>query len=132
MIVGIGTDITNIDRFEKLYTKYQDRFISKILTPFELIQFTKRHTRETKLGFLAKRFAAKEAFSKALGTGFTDKVAFKDIYTFRDRKGCPGIEVSQRLSEHINSLYGEGNYSFHLTLADDFPSAIAFVIIEKN
>ncbi|MBT4989193.1 MAG: holo-ACP synthase [Rickettsiales bacterium] len=132
MIIGIGTDITNIDRFEKLYEKYQDRFISRILTPFELIQFSKRKTKDSKLGFLAKRFAAKEAFSKALGTGFTDKVSFKDIYTYRDRNGRPGIEVSQSLNEYIQKLFGSGEYNFHLTLADDFPSAIAFVIIEKQ
>jgi holo-[acyl-carrier protein] synthase len=132
MIVGIGTDITNIDRFQKLYEKYSDRFISKILSPFELIQFSKRTDYQAKLGFLAKRFAAKEAFSKALGTGFTDKVVFKDIYTYRDKRGCPGIEVSKKLQDYIKSLHGKGEYKFHLTLADDFPSAIAFVIIERS
>ena len=132
MIIGIGTDITNIDRFEKLYAKYKDRFISKILTPFELIQFTKRNTMETKIRFLAKRFAAKEAFVKALGTGFTDKVVLKDIYTYRDQNGRPGLEVSENLNDYIKTLYGNGKYHFHLTLADDFPSAVAFVVIEKE
>lgn len=130
MIIGIGSDITNINRFENLYKKYEDKFISRILTPFELIQFTKRKNYQSKLGFLAKRFAAKEAFVKAIGTGFTSQITMQDIYTFRDRNGRPGIEVSSKLHDFMIAKYGDKKFNIHLSLSDDFPNALAFVVID--
>ncbi len=124
MIIGIGTDIVNIDRIERIYNKFGDDFVNKNFHTLEVTQF-KALTKSSKLGYLAKRFAAKEAVAKALGTGIGNGLAFKDIAIVNNDLGAPQVLISNPLYPDINE------YTMHISLSDDYPFAVAFVTIVK-
>jgi len=126
MIVGIGTDVCSIERIAKSLERFGERFVKRILTPDEIPRFER--TRD-KAGHLAKRFAAKEAFSKAIGTGIHAPFTWHCISVTRNPKGKPGIKPNAIMEKHLNKL---GVTHFHLSLTDDAGVAVAFVVLEAE
>jgi holo-[acyl-carrier protein] synthase len=126
VIFGIGTDIVSIKRIDDNLEKYGDRFARRILTQEELAGY-----QETvrKSHFLAKRFAAKEAAAKALGTGFRDGLNLQDFSVSNDELGKPVLEFSPRAREELKS---RGIGSCHLSLSDEHDYAVAFVTFENQ
>lgn len=124
MIYGIGVDIIHQVRIEKVLQHYPLLFPKKILTPRELQKYPDKIERQ--INFLSKRFAAKEAFAKALGTGFGKNLHFHDIEIFKNEHGQPYYQYAHRLS--VDYSIAE---SF-LSIADDTPNVIAFCILLKN
>ncbi len=125
MIHGIGTDIVAIARIEASLARFGDKFAQRILASEELQAFTDSMSPAS---FLAKRFAAKEAAVKALGTGFRDGVSLGQIAVSNDLHGKPILSFSGRALEVCNSLgVGEG----HLSLSDEKDYAIAFVTLMR-
>lgn len=129
MIIGLGSDLCNIERIQNSLDRFGTRFENRVFTDIELQKAGRRpHTRA---GTLAKRFAAKEAFSKAVGTGFKAGVFMKDIGVVNSRSGAPTLALTGGARARLDSLVPAGHYAkVHLTLTDDHPWAQAFVIIE--
>lgn len=129
MIVGLGSDLCNIERIEKSLARFGARFEHRIFTEIERDKAARRPF--TKAGTYAKRFAAKEAFSKAVGTGFKAGVFMKDIGVVNARSGAPTLALTGGAKARLDALIPEGHAAnIHLTLTDDHPWAQAFVIIE--
>jgi holo-[acyl-carrier protein] synthase len=128
MILGIGSDIANIERIQHSLDRWGDRFLKRVFTEVERAKAASRpHTRA---GTLAKRFAAKEAFSKALGTGFRCGVFMKDIGVVNLPSGKPTLSVTGGAKARLDALAPEGHaIDIHLTMTDDHPWAQAFVIL---
>ena len=125
MIYGTGVDIIKVSRIEKVIKRWGDRFIDRVFTPDEKVFCLKR---VRPYPAFALRFAAKEAFSKALGTGMKKGVFWKDIEVFHFKSGKPGLYVygtSASLCEK------EGIKFFHVSLSDEDEYGIAMVILEK-
>ena len=125
MIVGVGTDLVERVRIEKSYKRYGNRFAVKILGSTELQDFSRV---KFKAAFLAKRFAAKEAVAKALGTGMRDGVHFSGIEVTHDHRGQPGVYLSGGAAYRADEL---GIKQWHLSLSDERQHALAFAIAEK-
>ena len=128
MIVGFGSDLCNIERIQKSLDRFGDRFLDRVFTDIERAKAASRpHTRA---GTLAKRFAAKEAFSKAVGTGFKRGVYMKDIGVVNLASGQPTLRLSGGAKARLDALAPEGHaVDIHLTMTDDHPWAQAFVIL---
>jgi len=127
MIVGIGTDVCSVERVAGVLERHGERFVRRILTPAERERY--QRTRD-KAGHLAKRFAAKEAFSKAVGTGFKRGVFMKDIGVVNASSGAPTIIATGGARARLDALAPEGHaIDIHLTMTDDHPWAQAFVIL---
>ncbi len=143
MIIGVGTDIVEIARIEKLLKKSGNKFIDRILTDSEkliaparkesffpnvikrsrihLLNNRRVEVKDNKfISYLAKRWAAKEAISKALGTGIGSKLSFKDIEISKDSEGKP-----------LASIKGRSDITIHLSISDELKYATAFAVIEK-
>ena len=125
-IYGIGIDLCEIERVEESLDKLGERFADKILAPQEKSQFL---SHKFKGRYLAKRFAAKEAFAKALGTGIAEGVILPDIEVINDAKGKPSIHVHGEALEKVKQIAGA---SIHLSISDEKDYAIAQVIIESS
>ena len=125
-IFGIGTDIINIKRMEKSIKKNGDNFINKVFSKNEIL-YCKR--KKNPFPFYAKRFAAKEALSKALGTGIRKGINFKNIDISNDNFGKPSIELKGTTAAFLKKKIKTKKYSIHLSLSDDIPWAQATVII---
>lgn len=123
MIYGIGTDIVHITRMRESLEKYGDKFARRILTESEFDEFNKVNN---KTAFLAKRFAAKEATAKAMGTGFSDGLSLQHIGVVHDDAGKPLLEFLSVADEFIkkNNIKQK-----HLSLADERDYAVAFVTL---
>lgn len=129
MIVGLGSDLCNIERIQASLDRFGERFERRVFTDRERAKAARRPF--TKAGTLAKRFAAKEAFSKAVGTGFRRGVFMKDIGVVNAPSGAPTLELSGGAQAALDALVPSGHKPhIHLTLTDDHPWAQAFVIIE--
>jgi holo-[acyl-carrier protein] synthase len=129
MIVGLGSDLCNIERIEKSLERFGARFEQRVFTEVERAKAARRPF--TKAGTYAKRFAAKEAFSKAVGTGFKAGVFMKDIGVVNAPSGAPTLALTGGARARLDALIPEGHAAnIHLTLTDDHPWAQAFVIIE--
>ena len=128
MIVGIGSDLCNIERIEKSFARFGDRFLQRVFTEVEQAKAASRpHTRA---GTLAKRFAAKEAFAKAVGTGFKRGVFMKDIGVVNAPSGAPTLHLTGGARARLDALAPAGHaVDVHLTMTDDHPWAQAFVIL---
>lgn len=128
MIIGLGSDLIDIRRIENSLTRHGDRFVNRIFTEVEQAKSDKRKNRAASY---AKRFAAKEACCKALGTGISNGVFWRDMGVVNDKNGKPTMKLTngaaKRLAEIIPSGYEP---VVHVTITDDFPLAQAFVIIE--
>ena len=127
MIIGIGNDICDIRRIEKTLARFGDRFLNKVFTAEEQ---RKARSRANVAGTLAKRFAAKEAMSKALGTGFQAGVHLKDIGVVNAPTGRPTVVLTGGAARHLRHLTPPGYTArIDLTLTDEYPLAEAIVII---
>ena len=124
MIYGIGIDVVEPPRVARLRDEYGERFARRVLTPLEWPGYLR--TARPVL-FLANRFAAKEAFSKAMGTGFRYPVTLQCISVVQNRAGKPSLEFHPRLQELITSLGIRGH---HLTISDERSLACACVVLE--
>ena len=126
-ILSIGFDATEIPRIQNTMDQFQDRFLKRCFTHEEL-RLAKMHKKPT--SFLAKRFAAKEALVKALKTGFTEKVFFKDIEVVKNTRGDVDIQLKHGALEALMALIPAGlKPKIHLSLSDDSTRAYAWVII---
>lgn len=129
MIIGLGSDLCNIERIAHSLERFGDRFEQRVFTEVERAKAARRPY--TKAGTYAKRFAAKEAFSKAVGTGFRAGVFMKDIGVVNSRSGAPTLALTGGAKKRLDALTPAGYEAVvHLTLTDDHPWAQAFVIIE--
>jgi len=124
MITGIGTDVVHIDRVKKVLDRYGQRFVNRILTPEERVRYERT---KAKANHLAKRFAAKEAFSKAIGTGIRSPFRWHSVTVTRDPRGKPMLKPDSRMSRY---LADNGITHFHVSLTDDAEIAMAFVVLE--
>jgi len=129
VIIGLGSDLCNIERLAKVLERHGDRFERRVFTDVERAKANGRPF--TKAATLAKRFAAKEAFSKAVGTGFRAGVFLKDVGVVNAPGGAPTLALSGGAATRLAALVPPGHKAvIHLTLTDDQPWAQAFVIIE--
>ncbi|SCW74315.1 holo-[acyl-carrier protein] synthase [Sphingobium faniae] len=129
MIIGLGSDLCNIERIQGSLDRFGERFEQRVFTDMERAKANRRPF--TRAGTLAKRFAAKEAFSKAVGTGFRRGVFMKDIGVVNGPSGAPTLALTGGALDRLQSLVPVGYRPVvHLTLTDDHPWAQAFVIIE--
>ena len=126
MIFGIGTDIVRIERMQQSLDRHGDKFAERILSSEEFKDYQKT---EQSARFLAKRFAAKEATAKAMGTGFRDGLSLKHIFVGHDQLGKPVLNYSDRASEFINE--NSINES-HISIADEQEYAVAFVTLMRE
>ena len=128
MIVGIGSDLCNIERIENSLARFGDRFLNRVFTDVERAKAASRP--HTIAGTLAKRFAAKEAFSKAVGTGFKRGVHMKDIGVVNAASGAPTLQLTGGARARLDDMAPAGHaVDIHLTMTDDYPWAQAFVIL---
>ena len=128
MIVGIGSDLCNIERIQKSLDRWGDKFLNRVFTDTERAKAARRPF--TSAGTLAKRFAAKEAFSKAVGTGFKRGVYMKDIGVVNLPSGAPTLYLTGGARARLDALAPAGHViDVHLTMTDDHPWAQAFVIL---
>lgn len=131
MIIGMGSDLCNIERIQASLDRFGERFEQRVFTEIERAKANRRPF--TKASTLAKRFAAKEAFSKAVGTGFRAGVFMKDIGVVNAVSGAPTLALTGGARAKLDSLVPAGhNAMVHLTLTDDHPWAQAFVVIEAR
>ncbi|HMP56776.1 MAG TPA: holo-ACP synthase [Novosphingobium sp.] len=131
MIIAIGSDLCNIERVQRSLDRFGERFEQRVFTEVERAKAARRPY--TKAGTLAKRFAAKEAFSKAVGTGFKAGVFMKDIGVVNAPSGAPTLALTGGAAARLAQLVPEGHKAVvHLTLTDDHPWAQAFVVIEAR
>ena len=131
MILAIGSDLCNIERIQASLARWGERFENRVFTEVERAKGNSRPF--TKAGTLAKRFAAKEAFSKAVGTGFKRGVFMKDIGVVNARSGAPTLQLTGGAAARLAAITPQGHEAvIHLTLTDDHPWAQAFVVIEAR
>ncbi|MDO6483967.1 holo-ACP synthase [Shimia thalassica] len=130
MIIGIGTDLANIDRIAQTLERFGDRFRNRVFTDTEQ---GKAERRRDVAGTYAKRWAAKEACSKALGTGLSMGIAWKDMSVTNMNTGQPVMHVTGWAEKRLKEMTPEGHEAtIHVTLTDDHPWAQAFVVIEAR
>ncbi len=126
MIHGIGSDIVEYARFERMLARYGDRFAQRVLSRDEMTEFGSSPDRAR---LLAKRFAAKEAFAKAVGSGLREPVSLSRISIAHDRLGKPMLQFDPVLSTHLAQL---GISRYHLSISDERNVIVAFVVLENN
>ena len=125
-IIGIGVDIVDNNRFKKFINN--TKFINRICSQKE-INILKN--KKNKLLFLSKRFSAKEAFVKSLGTGFRNNLCFTDISILNDKKGKPYFMFNKKLKNVLKEKYKLKNFKAHLSLSDEKKHSISYVILQK-
>ena len=131
MILGIGTDLIDIRRVEKVYNRFGERFLKRCFTDIEQAKANRRKGANTHIDTLAKRFAAKEAMSKALGTGFSQGVFHKDMGVENNALGQPSFVLTGGAQKRLEVMIPENMIAnLHITLTDEPPLAKAIVIIE--
>ena len=130
MILGIGTDLANIERIQGTLDKFGERFVNRVFTDIEQ---AKAERRADTAGTYAKRWAAKEACSKALGTGLRMGIAWKDMSVSNLDTGQPVMQVTGWAKDRLDKMTPPGHEAIiHVTLTDDHPWAQAFVLIEAR
>ena len=128
MIIGLGSDLCDIRRIEKTLERFGDRFVARVFTPIEQ---RKAESRAHRAATYAKRFAAKEACAKALGTGFSRGVFLKDIGVVNGPSGAPTLALTGGAAQRLAALVPKDHdVKIHLTLTDEAPLAMAVVVIE--
>ncbi len=128
MIIGIGSDLCDIRRIQETLDRFGDRFKNRVFTEIE----RSRSDRKAEPAWsYAKRFAAKEACAKALGTGIRSDVYWRDMGVVNLKSGQPTLALTGNAAEHLKRLVPQGHEArIHLTLTDEYPYSQAFVIIE--
>ena len=124
--IGIGVDIVENNRFKKLIKK--KKFINRICSSREIINFKKKNN---KISYLSKRFSAKEAFVKALGSGFRNELCFNDISILNDKKGKPYFLFNQKIKNILKNKYKLIKFKALLSLSDEKKYSISYVILQK-
>ncbi|MGQ9369941.1 holo-ACP synthase [Azospirillum sp. A39] len=137
MILGIGNDLADISRIEKTLERFGDRFLDRVFTPAERAKAERRVGKggrhDARVATYAKRFAAKEACAKALGTGFRDGVFWRDMGVVNLPSGQPTLVLTGGALERLRQITPPGmNARIHLTLTDEYPLAEAVVIISAE
>ncbi len=128
MIIGVGADLCDIRRIEQSLVRFGDRFKQRCFTPLERARSDRKPDAAWSY---AKRFAAKEACAKALGTGMRADVYWRDMGVVNKPSGQPTMALTGHASEHLQRLTPPGHdVVIHLTLSDEHPYALAFVVIE--
>jgi holo-[acyl-carrier protein] synthase len=128
MIIGIGNDLIDITRVERVLERHGERFIQRVFTPVEIAKSERRRMRAASY---AKRFAAKEACAKALGTGMSAGVFWRDMGVVNLPSGKPTMALTGGAAKRLQSLLPPGHRAvIHVTITDEFPLAQAYVIIE--
>jgi holo-[acyl-carrier protein] synthase len=128
VILGLGSDLCNIERIQASLDRFGDRFVERVFTDVERAKADKRVM--TRAATYAKRFAAKEAFSKAIGTGFNQGVFLKDIGVVNLPSGAPTLALTGGAKAKLDAMTPPGHaVDIHVTLTDDHPWAQAFVIL---
>ena len=131
MILSIGSDLCNIERIQNSLNRFGERFENRVFTEVERAKAARRPF--TRAGTYAKRFAAKEAFSKAVGTGFKAGVFMRDIGVVNAPSGAPTLNLTGGAAARLAAITPAGHEAvIHLTLTDDHPWAQAFVVIEAR
>ena len=125
-IIGNGVDIVDNKRIEKLLLN--NNFLNRIFTNSEIKSSKKS---QNKINFFAKRFAAKEAFVKALGTGFRNNINFSDIEIINNKKGKPEIKISKKIKNLISRKFKSKKPKIYVSLSDEKKHSIAYVILEN-
>jgi len=125
-IYGIGVDLVNAERIQYLYQKYGDRFSKRILDDDEMMFFKKTKNKER---YLSNAFAGKEAAVKALGTGFSEGIHWKDFGLSRKSSGQPELHYTNKIRQKFNTL---GISSSYISISDDHPWSIAMVVLETK
>ncbi len=130
MIIGLGSDLCDIRRVEQTLERYGDRFVERCFTAIER---QKSERRANRAGSYAKRFAAKEACAKALGTGLSNGVFWRDMGVVNLPSGQPTLHLTGGAAERLAALTPAGHEAVvHLTLTDEYPLAQAYVLIEAR
>lgn len=128
MIIGVGSDLIDIRRIERSLDRFGERFVARIFTPVERARSERRKARAASY---AKRFAAKEACAKALGTGMARGVFWRDMGVVNLPGGKPTMHLTGGAAARLDDMVPPDHHAvIHLTITDDFPLAQAFVIIE--
>lgn len=129
MIIGLGSDIMDIRRIEATIARFGDRFLDRVFTPAERAK-AERRTEKIRAATYAKRYAAKEAASKALGTGFRQGVFWRDLGVVNLSSGQPTLRMTGGAAERLKAITPAGHLAHvALTLTDEYPYAQAMVII---
>lgn len=129
MIIGLGSDMVDIRRIERVIEKHGDRFLDRIFTPLERAKAAKR-TERIRVATFAKRFAAKEAASKALGTGFRAGVFWRDLGVVNLSSGAPALRMTGGAAARLAAITPPGHAAqVALTMTDEYPYAQAMVVI---
>lgn len=130
MILGIGSDLANIDRIAGTLARFGDRFRHRVFTDAELARAARQGDAPA---VYAKRWAAKEACSKALGTGLSMGIAWRDMWVTNLRSGQPVMHVTGWAEDRLRQMTPTGHSAvIHVTITDDHPWAQAFVVIEAR
>lgn len=129
-IAGIGTDLLAVERIEKIYAKFGDKFTRRILGADEQIVHARRAARDPRRGilYLATRFAAKEAFSKAIGLGIHMPMAWSRVQILNRKGGAPEIHLAKPLADWYYERFGTA----HVSMTDESNMVAAFVVIESK
>lgn len=131
MILGIGSDVIYVDRIRAVIDRHGERFIRRIFSSEEILKAQSRAEMGQDIATYAKRFAAKEACAKALGTGFTKGVFFKDMILSNDEHGKPTMRLENGAAARLRLMVPQGTRPFiHVSITDDGNLTQAFVIIE--
>lgn len=129
-IAGIGVDLARIERIARVYARHGARFVRRILGPDEIAVFERRHGRDSRRGlrFLASRFAAKEAFSKAIGLGMHEPMAWSRMQTLNAPGGRPAVVLREPLAAWYAVRFGVA----HVSITDEDEVVAAFVVVEAR
>ena len=132
MIYGIGVDIVQIPRIAGIIERYSERFIQRVFSEQEqhAAQRYAKDNQQAIIAHYAKRFAAKEAFAKAVGLGIGAHIAMKDISVCNDNNGKPVLIVAEHITELLKKSIPAKQIFYHVSLTDDYPLAQAYVICE--
>ena len=126
-ILGIGVDIIENSRISK--SLKNEFFIKRIFSNKEILTAKKI---KNKKNYYSKRFAAKEAFAKSIGTGFRDKLNFKDISIINDNLGKPSFVINEKIKRIIKKQFKISSFNFFLSISDEKKYSIAYVILQKK
>ncbi|MDN5843611.1 MAG: holo-ACP synthase [Alcaligenaceae bacterium] len=129
-IGGIGTDLLQVDRIAKVFERHGERLLRRVLGPDEILVFHRRYARDPQRGirYLATRFAAKEAFSKAIGLGMHSPMAWSRMQTLNRPGGRPEVELSEPLAGWYAERFGRA----HVSMTDEHNMVAAFVVVEAR
>ena len=126
-ILGIGVDIVDNSRIDK--SLKNNSFINRVFSKSEILSAKKT---KDKKSYYSKRFAAKEAFSKSIGTGFRDNLNFKDISIVNNKLGKPSFVITEKIKKIIKKHFKISSFNFFLSISDEKKYSIAYVILQKS